>query len=403
MRFPSLGVIALFLLSSCGPTDVSSDSSFQSSSIEASSSSVSESSSSDEGSLSSSTDGTSSSSISAEDSSSSEAEALAPLSVIALEMKSTYGDSFLIKQGDFEILVDAGTTVDEGTVRAALDFYVEDGVLELLVLTHFHADHIGGMTDVSFFDGLSVTSIVDPGVIASSKVAENFRAMRDELVDGGSKYYPVYDLLNDSSPGKKWEIAGHEGMSIEFFDTGFSRVPGTSYGGDQNNSSLAFALAYGETKWLFAGDLPGSLEDDLVASIKEEDPDYFASSSFNVLKACHHGSEDSNTDALLSFVEPDLVFIMSGLERRNKTSQGIVDAQHPYLTALERFRAYTEEVYWTSINGTTSLVSDGKGVALEMAGRTQDYYYEGEKVDREAERFSTVYQSKYYLAIQSLA
>ncbi len=403
MRFSSLGVIALFLLSSCGGTEgTSSPSSFLSSSTEASSSHLPENSSSDGDSISSSTEGTSSSSINAEESSSSEAETLAPLSVIALEMKSTYGDSFLIKQGDFEMLVDAGTSVDGDTVRAALDTYVEDDVLEVLVLTHFHADHIGGMTDVSFFDGLSVASIVDPGVVASTNVAKNFMAVRDELVEGGSAYYPVYELLNGSDPGRKWEITGHEGMSIEFFDTGFSREPGTSYGGDQNNSSLAFALEYGETKWLFAGDLPGSLEDDLVASIKREDPDYFAS-SFNVLKACHHGSEGSNTDTLLSFVEPDLVFVMSGLERRNKTSQGIVDAQHPYLSALERFRAYTEEVYWTSINGTTSMVSDGKGVALEMEGRTEDYYYEGEVVDREAEREATIYESKYYLAIQSLA
>lgn len=410
MRASPLVMMAFFLLSSCGSGGEASSlssSALSSSEPEASTSLLDSVSSSEESSASSSEAGSSSAEVSSESSvsssSSSENEPLEPLSVIALEMKSTYGDSFLIKQGDYEILVDAGTASDASTVQAALDTYVEDDVLDLLILTHFHTDHIGKMTDASFFGDISVNAIVDPGVVYSSSAARSFAAMRDGLVANGSRYYPVYDLLYGSDPGPRWEIEGHGGLTIEFFDTGFVKEPGTSYGGDQNNTSLAFTLEYGETRWLFAGDLPGSREADLVKSIKEEDPSYFAASSFNVFKACHHGSDGSNTDELLSFVEPDLVFMMAGLEKRNRTSSGIVDEQHPYLGALERFRLYTEEVYWTSINGTTTMTSEGRVVALEMAGRTQDYYYEGEKVDREAERFSTVYQSKYYLAIQSLA
>lgn len=411
MRKASLPVIAFFLLSSCGSgAEVSSlASSFVSSLSSDSEASISLPGSAPSGGQSSASSETPSSSAEPSSESavslpaSSEAEPLEPLSVIALEMKSTYGDSFLIKQGDYEILVDAGTTSDAATVQAALQTYVEDDVLDLLILTHFHTDHIGKMTDVSFFDGLSVATIVDPGIIYSTQAARDFVAMREELVAGGTQYYPVYELLNGADPGPRWEIEGHGGMTIQFFDTGFIKEPGTSYSGDQNNTSLAFTLEYGATRWLFAGDLPGSREADLVKSIEEEDPYYFADSSFNVLKACHHGSDASNTDTLLSFVEPDLVFMMAGIEKRNRTSSGVVDEQHPYLGALERFRLYTEEVYWTSINGTTTITSDGKDVALQMAGRTVDYYFEGQKVDPEAERLLTIYESKYYLALQSLA
>ena len=179
MRASPLVMMAFFLLSSCGSGGEGSSlssSALSSPEPEASTSLLDSVSSSEESSASSSEAGSSSADVSSESSvsssSSSENEPLEPLSVIALEMKSTYGDSFLIKQGDYEVLVDAGTASDASTVQAALDTYVDDDVLDLLVLTHFHTDHIGKMTDASFFGDISVNAIVDP--------ASSTRAARPE-------------------------------------------------------------------------------------------------------------------------------------------------------------------------------------------------------------------------------
>ena len=54
------------------------------------------------------------------------------LKVISIEMTGTYGDSYLVKYGNFEMLVDAGTTYDKNHVQAALNEFVEDDMMLLI-------------------------------------------------------------------------------------------------------------------------------------------------------------------------------------------------------------------------------------------------------------------------------
>ncbi|MEA4821676.1 MAG: MBL fold metallo-hydrolase, partial [Erysipelotrichales bacterium] len=63
-----------------------------------------------------------------------------------IEMVQQYGDSILIKCGNFEMLIDAGQSSDGPNVKSILDDKVEDGILDLLVITHPHSDHYGGIT-----------------------------------------------------------------------------------------------------------------------------------------------------------------------------------------------------------------------------------------------------------------
>jgi len=55
------------------------------------------------------------------------------------------GDSILVDLGETEILIDGGDK--SPGVTAYLNKYV-DGALEVMVATHPHADHIGGLIDV---------------------------------------------------------------------------------------------------------------------------------------------------------------------------------------------------------------------------------------------------------------
>ena len=251
------------------------------------------------------------------------------LKVISIEMTGTYGDSYLVKYGNFEMLVDAGTTYDKNHVQAALNEFVEDDELDILMVSHLHADHIGSMTSTSFFTsiGINVKTIVDPGTSPTTATARNYVSMRNSLVSKGAKYYNYYDIINDSSIDTIWNIDESAGLYMEFFNTGTVAKPNTTPS-EPNETSIAFAINYLNNKWLFAGDLPTSSESKLVDNIKKINNDYFKSTDHVVLKACHHGSNGSNSDKLLSFVKPDIVFTMAGIVSKNQNNKSIT-SQHP--------------------------------------------------------------------------
>lgn len=321
------------------------------------------------------------------------------LNVIALEMHGTYGDSFIIKYNNFEILVDAGTTQDKKYVQDALEEYVTDDELDILMVSHLHADHIGDMTSTSFFEdvNINVLKIVDAGTAPTSKTSENYVQMRNDFVNKGATYIPYYDILNNDEIGTVWNIDKEQNIYIEFFDTGKVVKPG-EIASELNETSIAFTLCYNQNKWFFGGDLPDSCENDLVNSMKESSLNYFKEEDHVVYKTCHHGSKTSNGDTLLSYVKPDIIFSMSGIVSKNQTKDPITD-QHPYLETLERMKKYTDKIYWTSINGTIILSSKGSEVTLLFKGRTVDYYYNGEIVSKENEKEITIFESKWYQAI----
>ena len=319
------------------------------------------------------------------------------LQVISLEMRGTYGDSFIIKYNDFEILVDAGTTTDKSYVQDALEEFVEDNTLDIVMVSHLHADHIGSMTSTSFFNeiGITVNTFIDTGTTPTTATATNYISMRNSFVSKGSKHYTYYDILNDSSIDTIWYLDEEHKAYMEFFDTGTISKPNTKPS-DMNNSSIAFAVNYLNNKWLFAGDISSSAESTLVDNIKKINPNYFKDSDHVVVKANHHGSDGSNSEKFFAFTKPDIIFITAGIISDNKKNQKIT-RQHPYANALSRMKKYTKEVYWSSINGLTIFTSTGNEVSIDARGRTVDYYYNGKIVSRDEERYVTIFESKWYL------
>ena len=322
------------------------------------------------------------------------------LQVIAIEMTGKYGDSFLIKYNDFEILVDAGTKTDKEYVQQALDEFVTDDKLDILMLSHLHGDHIGDMTDVSFFKDIEVLKIVDAGTEPTSNVAKEYVAMRDALVEKGATYVSYYDIITKEEIEDIWYLDSDKKLYLEFFDSGYVASPGTSPS-DLNDSSIAFALNYNLNKWFFAGDLPEKCETKLVNNIKKINNEYFKESDYVVFKSCHHGSSEANGETLLSFVKPDMAFIMAGILSSNQTDNEMT-LQHPYFDALERMKKYTNKVYWSSINGLTIFKSTGNEVSFTARGRTVDYYYNHQVVSKEEEKLITIFESKWYKALEEL-
>lgn len=328
------------------------------------------------------------------------------LQVIPLEMHGTYGDSAIIKYNDYEILVDAGTQNDAKYVQAALKEYVTDKVLDMVILSHLHADHIGWMSAPTFFEdiGIDVKAFIDTGnAREGDQNSVNYIRIRDSYIEKGASYYPLADLLGDKNYSEKFSIAGKDNLYLQFFESNNKTVPGEEFrSSDMNASSVTFTLNYDDVKFFFAGDLPSSSETAVVNHMKEADPNFINDDSFVVYKASHHGSKGSNGYTILDYLKPQICYAQAGLVGANKRAEDAIKEQHPYIEALNRMKSYTENVYWTSINGVMEMTSYGEDVRYTFKGRTVDYYYNNAKVDRQEERYINVFQSKYYQSLSGL-
>lgn len=101
-----------------------------------------------------------------------------------------------------------------------------------------------------------------------------------------------------------------------------------------NNDSLVLYGKLLETSFLFTGDLEKEGEEELMAS--------YPNLKVNVLKAGHHGSKGSSSEAFLDQLEPSLALVSAGVNNRFK---------HPNDETLERFQERHIKVLRTDQDG----------------------------------------------------
>ncbi|MGI6140555.1 MAG: ComEC/Rec2 family competence protein [Caldicoprobacterales bacterium] len=229
------------------------------------------------------------------------------------------GDSIYIKTPTQDILIDAGERGD--TVVEYLNSQnVED--LELVIGTHPHTDHIGGLINV--FEEIPVKEVMDPGIVHTSKTFEEYLALIEEknmiftVVRAGTKR--TYD----------------DGVVLEILS------PANPSEENLNDASIVAKLNYGEISFLFTGDAETTSEKEVLRS------GYQIKS--NVLKAGHHGSATSTSDDFLKAVSPETVIIMCGTDN----SYG-----HPHKETLEKLEKADIDVYRTDLLGTIIVETNG--------------------------------------------
>ena len=123
-------------------------------------------------------------------------------------------------------------------------------------------------------------------------------------------------------------------------------APNESYGDELNNWSIGIKITYGDTSFVFTGDAETDAEKDIIAS--------GANLRADVWKAAHHGSDTSNSEAILEAVQPDYAVISCG----QNNSYG-----HPNAEVLERFEKRNIQVFRTDQQGTITAYSDGTKVS----------------------------------------
>lgn len=232
-------------------------------------------------------------------------------------------DAILIDNQTFEVLIDAGNNKDGAAVAAYLADYV-DGALDVVIATHPDADHIGGLDDV--LQAFDVSKIIDSGAAKDTKTyKEYWQAAQNE-----ANCEIVYDadMLLDIGGG---------GM-LEIIETGDDYK-------DANDNSVVAKLTYGNVSVLLTGDMEKEAETTNLSRFGK----------VTVLKAGHHGSATSSSQALLDILQPEYVIISAGRDN---------SYNHPHQKVLQRYFNSNATVYGTFRSGTIIMSTDGTTVSF---------------------------------------
>ena len=249
------------------------------------------------------------------------------------------GDSELIRlPGGENILIDAGTSSTEDELVGELRSLGAE-TLDLVVATHPHADHIGGMAEV--IDAFDVRQVVMPRISESdTPTTKTYENLLQSIADKGLTITPA-------EPGDELLSSGGAVLTV--------LAPNGEDYGDLNNYSVVLRLTYGEDSFLFTGDAEESSEEEMISL------DWPLTAT--VLKCGHHGSETSTSPAFLDAVSPQYAVISCGVDN---------DYGHPDAVKLEKLEAAGAEVFRTDLQGTILASTDGSGVTMTALGKAEE-------------------------------
>ena len=284
-----------------------------------------------------------------------------------LELGNKYtGDSTFIKAGDVDILIDAGSRQNSATTIANfIDNYCTDGVLEYVIATHAHQDHIAGFVGSNSDQGIlkryKIDTLIDFSLTnATSAIYNNYVSLRDEKVASGdiAHHYTANECIQGTNGAKKVYQLG-EGMTMEILDQKFYRET-TS---DENDYSVCALFTQANNHYLFTGDLEKDGEKSLVELNNLPECELF--------KGGHHGSYTANTDTLLNVIKPKTVCICccAGSDEYTKTPENMFPAQ----LAVNRIAKWTDKVY------VTTVVSDDEKGYKSMNGNINFHCAKGKE------------------------
>ena len=240
------------------------------------------------------------------------------------------GQSVLVRSG-YLVLVDCGgdSRDDPGDVAANYLQSVGRSDIELLVVTHYHADHANGVPQL--LRRIGVGEIALPDVEADSPLRAEIIAV------AGEKGIPVHFVREEEQ-----FYLTREGDTVTV-------LPPMAEEGTANELGLTVLVSHKTLDVLITGDMEAEGERRLVDTADLPDVE--------VLVAGHHGSNTSNTRELLGTVRPELALISVG--QNNKYG-------HPGWDALARLDEMGAKIYRTDLYGTIEVrMKQGDDYAAE--------------------------------------
>lgn len=233
------------------------------------------------------------------------------------------GDAILIETQEHTMMIDAGY---DDTYKVIRDYLSGQGIqkLDYLVITHFDKDHVGGADRV--INSFEVEKVLQP----------------DYQSDAGQ--YLEYCAVLERKGIQPDLVTGSMQLSLDGAEFYVYPPQEESYKEEDNDFSLVISMAYGEKRFLFAGDSEKVRINELLNQDEFE-------ISHDLLKVPHHGKKEDNSEEFFEAVVPGVAVVTCSDE------QPVSNKVYGMLEELGT------EIYLTS-DGTVTCLCDGETLQM---------------------------------------
>lgn len=301
------------------------------------------------------------------------------LRVVALDVEGGGGTLYVTPEGK-SLLVDAGWPVGAGLPADASSGPTSaDRIaaaarklglkrIDYLLVTHYHADHVGGVDNL--LKSFPVDTLIDHG--------DNLEPPENR--DGGGRLYASYLT----------SIAGHKRIKVKAGDTlsiGSMRIDITNAGAQvtkmrlagagnavascpatpvdrsitsENDASIGFVATFGTARILLLGDTTAKVEQQLVCPTNRIGP-------VDLLVVSHHGSAQSSSAALIDAVRPRVALLGNGARKGGDAQVLQTLAAAPSKPAVWQLHGATRS---PELNVAEARIANPAGIPDAMHGLT---------------------------------
>jgi competence protein ComEC len=229
------------------------------------------------------------------------------------------GDSILIQEANgATALIDGG--YDNGLALAYLK-RLEVSRIDLLIASHPHADHIGGLIEV-----LHAMPVGEVWTSGASHTTGMFETFLDAIANAKVPYHEA-----------------QTGDTIALGSLQFAVLRSDPHAADLNDTSLVLRLADQHVSFLFTGDAERPSEEALLRTAHDQ-------LTSTILKVGHHGSSTSSSPAFLAAIRPQVAVYSAG----RSNSYG-----HPHQETIRALEAAGALIYGTDRDGTVVVSTNG--------------------------------------------